>query len=659
MKQIRIFITVITALTALMAWAKGPVVAPSYAWKVLPPLGIREPATIDTLLYNYYQLSIPAQVSPAYATTGNLGAAGENMIFMDRKPVGEFFFRDGLKAWLPSIDNHKFYNTRIPMTLLSYNTGGGKENSQERLKMIFSGNANKRLQIGANLDYLYSKGSYNYQAAKGLVWGLSGSYIGDRYEMQMFYNHWNILNKENGGITDDLYITDPAELQGGVSKIDAKTIPTRLTAAHSRVVGGELFLNNRYKVGYWHETHDSVFTDSVIAREYIPVSSFIWTLEYRNGRHHFLNTSTTEDADFWENRYLSLNGTDDRTSYWSLKNTFGISLLEGFNKYAKAGLSAFATHEIRKYTLQPDTIPTSGSDRPEGLTPYPYSSAVTPHVTQNLLWVGGQLTKHQGTLLNYEATARFGIIGPAAGEIDVDGNVSTRFRLFGDTVTIMAYGRFKNETPAYLLNNYVSNHFIWKNDFGKTRSFRVGGVLNIPHTRSRINVGIENIQNHIYFNEKALPVQYGSNVQIFSASLEQNFKAGILNWNNRLILQTSTAESVIPLPKFTVYSNLFLLFKVARVLDVQFGIDCDYYTKYMAPGYQPATMTFYNQNEIKCGNYPLMNAYINMKLSKARFYVLFSHVNQGIIGDNNYFSMPHYPINPRRFQMGVSVDFNN
>jgi len=140
--------------------------AKPWSGKVLPPLGIREPATIDTLLYNYYQLSIPAQVSPAYATTGNLGAAGENMIFMDRKPVGEFFFRDGLRAWLPSIDNHKFYNTRIPMTLLSYNTGGGKENSQERLKMIFSGNANKRLQIGANLDYIYSKGSYKYQGCK-------------------------------------------------------------------------------------------------------------------------------------------------------------------------------------------------------------------------------------------------------------------------------------------------------------------------------------------------------------------------------------------------------------------------------------------------------------------------------------------------------------
>lgn len=658
MKQIKIFITVMLVLTGILVWGKDPVIAPSYAWKVLPPLGLREPSTIDTLLYNYAQQSIPSMVTPAYATTGNLGAEGENMIFMERESRSDFFFRDPLDAWLPSIATQKFYNTRIPMTLLSYNTGGTKENSQERLKMIFSGNANKKLQIGANIDFIYSKGSYNYQAAKGLIWGLSGSYIGDRYEMQAFYNHWNMVNKENGGIKDDLYILDPAELQGGVSTIDAKTIPTNLSGAHNRVVGGQLFINNRYKVGYWHEQQDSL-VDSIVHREYIPVSSFIWTLEYRNGRHHFINTNTSEDAEFWDHRYLSLTGTDDHTSYWSLKNTFGISLLEGFNKYAKAGLAVFATHELRKYTQQPDTIPISGPDRPEALTPFPFDSRLRGHESQNLLWIGGQLTKHQGTLLNYEATARLGIIGPAAGEVHLDGNVSTRFKLFGDTVTIMAYGHFKNETAPYLLNNYVSNHFIWKNDFGKTRSLRVGGILNIPHTRTRLNVGIENIQNYIYFNEKALPVQDGGNVQIFSAALEQNFKAGILHWNNRLIMQTSTAESVIPLPKFTVYSNLYLLFRVAGVLHVQFGVDCDYYTRYMAPGYQPATMTFYNQREIMCGNYPLMNAYINMKLSKARFYVLFSHVNQGLFGDNNYFSLPHYPINPRRFQIGVSVDFNN
>ena len=54
-----------------------------------------------------------------------------------------------------------------------------------------------------------------------------------------------------------------------------------------------------------------------------------------------------------------------------------------------------------------------------------------------------------------------------------------------------------------------------------------------------------------------------------------------------------------------------------------------------------------------------MNAYANFKLSRARFFVLYSHFNQGLFGSNDYFSLPHYPLNPRRFQMGVVVDFVN
>ena len=48
-----------------------------------------------------------------------------------------------------------------------------------------------------------------------------------------------------------------------------------------------------------------------------------------------------------------------------------------------------------------------------------------------------------------------------------------------------------------------------------------------------------------------------------------------------------------------------------------------------------------------------------MKIKKARFYVLMSHVNQGLFGGSDYFAMPLYPMNPRRFQIGISVDFAN
>ena len=157
------------------------------------------------------------------------------MIFMQSNPMSDFFFRDAKQFWIPDIETMRFYNSRIPMTQLGYNTGGGREIAQDWLRMMFSGNLNKRTQIGAQLSYPIQRVATTIRQPKGMVWGLSGSYTGDRYEFQGFFNAYNMLNKENGGITDDLYILDPAQLQGGVSSINAKSIPTNLTAAHSRV----------------------------------------------------------------------------------------------------------------------------------------------------------------------------------------------------------------------------------------------------------------------------------------------------------------------------------------------------------------------------------------------------------------------------------------
>lgn len=630
-------------------------VAPSYAWHVTEPLGLREPATIDTLPNNYGQQSVPSMRSDAWATTGNFGAEGINMIYADRSAMSDFFFKDALATWLPSVKTMKFYNTRIPMTLLSFNSAGGRDNSQERLSTVFSGNINAKAQVGAMLDYIYSKGCYDNQAAKGLIWGFSGSYIGDRYEFQGYLNHWNMVNKENGGITDPLYITDPAVLQGGVATINPKSIPTRLTDAHTRLKGTDLWLNNRYKIGYWHEEDilDEEADTMKTVRSYIPVTSAIWTIRYREGKHIFDNGSSREDGEFFKNTYLSPGYTHDYTSYSSIENIVGISLLEGFHKYAKFGLAAYLSYEVRKYNQTPDTL-----DRIEGLTPFPEGINIAPKVTQNIARVGGQLTKQRGTILTYGATAEFGVVGPEAGDIRIDGNVATKFKLLGDTVSIIGFGGFKNEAPPFLMNNYLSNHFIWQNDFGKIRRVNFGGKLDIPFSRTTISAEATNIQNYIYFDQNSLPVQHGSNIQTFSARIEQKFKLGILHWDNRVTYQTTTDENIISLPKLAIYSNLYLNFKLAT-LYVQLGVDCDYYTKYYAPDYQPATASFINQHHTKIGNYPFMNAYANLKLSKTRFYVLFSHFNQGMIGGDNYFVLPNYPLNPRRFQIGLSIDFAN
>ena len=649
-----LILTMATVLALPAAHSKKPqTVAPSYAWTILPPLGLRQEATIDTNYIDYSRRFVPSAASDAWATTGNYGAEGLNMIWFERPSTSEFFFNDALVHWLPTLDKQKFYNTRVPMTLLSYNTGGGKETTQDRLHGIFSGNINKRAQVGAMLDYIYSKGCYNYQADKNMMWGFNGSYIGDRFEFQGFYNHYNSINKENGGITDDRYITDPEEVQGGVSSVNAKSIPTRLTAAHSRVVGGQLYLNSRYKVGHWHEEK---VNDTTTVRTYVPVSSFIWTLNYRQARHIFKNDAPGEAAEMWQNTYMSPTGTYDKTTYWALTNTVGISMLEGWHRLFPFGVAAYLTHEIRSYTQVADTLDRTGM---EALTPMPdYYRQIPDNDRENLLYVGGQLTKQRGSILTYEATARIGIAGPAAGDLHIDGNIRTRFPLLGDSVAITAMARFTNEHAPYLLNNYRSNHFIWHNDFGKERRFNIGGRLTLPHTGTLLEAYVENIQNHIYFGPDFMPAQHGGSVQVMTARLRQNLAWRALHWDNTVTWQKSGNESVIALPQLAWYSNLYAQFRIAT-LYVQLGIDCDYYTKYYAPNYQPAYMGFAVQNEVKLGNYPFMNLYANMRLSKVRFYVMMSHINQGILGGDNYFSLPHYPLNPRRFQLGLSVDFAN
>lgn len=624
-----------------------------YSWRVSGPMGLREPAVVDTNYINYSLQSIPSAVSPAYATTGNLGGPGMNLVFVDRSPMTDFFFRDALQAWLPSQSKMRYYNSRIPLTFISYNFGGNRYNSQDRLKATFSGNVNKRLQFGAIADYLYSKGSYDNQAAKCFTWGFSTSYIGDRFDIQAYHYHYNLLNQENGGITDDLYITDPAEI-GGTSTIDPKSIPTNLNRASNRNKGTDIYLNGRYKLGFWRDiTTDE---DSVERLEFVPVTAIVYTFNWKEGKHRFRNTNQTQDQTFWENTYLNESGTQDFTTYSSLSNTVGLSLLEGFNKYAKFGLSAYATFDLRSYKQTADSalFLEDRGNLTEYDGPIPVSSKKDGRLT-----VGAQLSKQQGAILKYEATGELGVSGRTAGDVLLDGHVDTHIPLGRDSLDVRVRGRFTNAKPSYFAENYISNHFIWQNDFGKVRRFKVGGEISLARTRTRVSADVENMQNYVYFNNLCMPEQYGGNVQVFTLQLCQDLSYRALHWNNRVIWQRSTDKAVLPMPSIAVNSDLYVLFKIARVLDVQLGVDCDFYTKYKAYGYQPATMTFYTQDEVECGGFPFMNAYVNMKLGRTRFYVMMSHVNQGLFGKPDYFSMPHYPLNPRRFQLGLSIEFRN
>ncbi len=652
---------------------------PGSAWTLSYPLGNHIESTLDTTLYNFQRHFVTALTSDAWASTGQFSSPGINMIYFDRPENLPFHFDDALSYWIPSFSKQKFYNVYIPFTQVGYGWGTGTESRTDHLNMTFAGNVNRKLGFGAWLDFPYTKGAYNSQATKGFGWGLSGYYKGDRYEMQAFYNHYNHLNKENGGITDDLYITNPAELQGGVNSIEPKSIPTRLNDAHNRIIGSEFYMSHAYKLGFWRDITQE--EDTVQKMEFVPVTRFVYSFDWKYNHHLFLNQNASEARDFWQNTYFDATETRNNDYYWSVANTFGVELMEGFQKWAKFGLSAYVTYEIDKYRyevqgmeeilnppvtpdipIDPDdpNYPGAGEGTDPSLTALPEGWDSHLKRTRSRLWVGGRLEKTKGSILRYAADAKFGLIGDAIGEIDVRGEMETKFKLAKDTVRIGVDGYFKNLAPNYMLNNYVGNHFYWNNDFGKIRSFRVQGKLHIPWTWTTLRVGFENIQNQVYFNSQSLPAQYGGNIQIFSAAIQQNLKLGIFNWDNTVTYQTSSNQDIMPLPALSVYSNMYLYFKAFRALTVQVGVDCNWYSKYKGYDYQPATMSFTQQGEnaVDVGNFIFSDVYLTCKLYKVRFFLLYSNLSQGWFS-KGAFALPHYPVDPHQFRLGLSIDFSN
>lgn len=640
---------------------------PGEAWTLSYPLGTHQPSTLDTLFLNYQRQFVTALSSDAWATTGQYGGEGIDMIYFKRPQGSAFMFEDAIQYWIPTFSKQKFYNVYVPTTFVSYNFGGGDQNRTDRLKVDFAGNMNRKFGIGANFDLIYTKGCYNSDALKNLMFGGSAYYTGDHYEMQAFFSHYHSVNQENGGIVDDLYIIDPAQLQGGVPTIEPKSIPTNLNNAQNRQIGAEVYMTHAYKVGFWRD--DTQPGDTIEKKTLVPVTKFIYAFDYKFNQHEFKDLYADENRKFWKNTYFNLDKTFDTTDYYSVANTLGISMIEGFQTWANFGLSAYATYEFDRFkqnVLNPGQEPTPLAEgdadvQPETLTPLPDGFAPQYYHSRNRVWIGGRLEKLRGAHLRYSADAKFGMLGDALGDAEIAGYLQGRIKAGKDTMTITANGFIRNQTPSYLMRHYVSNHFVWNNDFGKQRSVRIGGDLYIPWLKLDVSAGVENIQNMVYFNSQGVPAQHSDNIQVFAASANHKMRFGIWNWNNRVTYQATSDASVLPLPSLAVYSNMYLNFTAFDVLHVQLGADCNYYTRYRGLDYQPATMSFHVQgdNGIDVGNFPFMNAYFTAKLSKTRFFVMWSHFNQGLFGNNNYFSMPHYPLDPAQLRFGLSVDFSD
>ena len=610
-------------------------------WKIDERIGEKHTATPDTTLFNYQQTTLPDGASVAMGYLGTLGSPAISKLFFDRGEGSQFIFYDAYYLYNKNVENQLFFNTRVPYTQVNYQRAGGNLDKEERLQTRFTMNFNRHLNFGFDLDFINAKGFYASQAAKQNNFTAYGNYISDRIEVHGFASQTSVKNFENGGITDPTFITNPELIE---QTFLTRDIPTRFKDTWNSMKTNQFYLSARYNLGYNEPSLEPG------DKEFIPVASIILTSRLREQQRRFLSYDTAQVTlpdgsasqvidTLYKNKFYN-SAVDDSTRFNTLKNTLALSMREGFRDWVKFGLTVFIEHETRNFNLL-DTI---GDGR------YKHREQATT--------IGGILSKEQGKYLRFNAEADLGVLGTNLGEFRLKGNVETTFNIAGKQANLSGEGYIKNLKPKFLEQQYHSKYFWWNNDFNDMRRVYVGGKLFIPFSNTTLSAGVENIQNFIYLDENKQPFQENDNIQIVSARIDQNFKAGIFNWNNSVVYQTSSNKAAIPVPDLSAYSNLFLKTKIVDELTLQLGLDAHIHTKYYAPGYEPALLQFYNQSAVKIGNYPIMTGYANMHLKQIRFFLMMYNI-AGFVMKPDYFSLPGYPVNPMVFKLGVSVNLNN
>ena len=717
-------------------------------WTVDRKFGNVIPATPDTLPHLFPNSLFNSGIYGQYNTIGNNYSARQNRIFIDRKESSSFIFTDPYSFFMVDPDEFLFTNTLSPLTYLTYDNCGDKQNGEDRLDAKFAVNVNKRLGIGFQMTYDYARGYYSSQSVSHFNGSIFATYLGDRYNAHFLFSTNHQKATENGGITDDEYIQHPESFNDDFAENE---IPTVLTQNWNRNDNLHVFLSHRYNIGFYRQvpmteeelkarefakasqkekeelemkkegadapkgrettapkgrpegaviagieppkekTSEAVDTtriqvdsqekldslnrlqaiqdsiDATMKKEYVPVTSIIHTLELHNFKRIYQAYQTP--ANYYFDRYyraFERDSIEDINKHFQVKNTLGLALLEGFNKYMKAGLKAFVTHEYRRYDM-PDTLGTT---------------VFQQQWTEHNVSVGGQLNKTQGKTLHFNLTGEFWLAGEDASQLKLDFDTDLNFALFKDTVRVAAKAFFHRMNPSFFYRRYHSQHMWWdqQNEFKQEMRTRIEGMLSYSLTNTRLRLAVEEIQNYTYFgmsydtnkdgngniigreNLTAGAYQEGGNINLLTAQLYQDFRLGPLNWENIITYQNSSNTDVLPLPALNIFSNLYLKFKIARVLDVELGGNVTYFTKYEAPDFCPMINQFAVQkntaSRVELGEFPFVDVYANLKLKGVRFFVMMSNVLYSS-ANRKYFTTPHYPMNGSVMHMGVSWPFFN
>ena len=625
---------------------------PNFSWTINSDYNKVEINPLDTTLatwridYPFYKEGV------GHAALGGLGQAILPYNYFERPEYRNFDFAAGFDVYTYRMENVPFYNLKKPYFQFQYLESGQKKFREANFGLTVAHNISPTTGFNLNYRSRGTNGLYEWQKTKNQNLSVAVSHTGKRYSIHAGYINNHMEMRENGGVVGEWAIRDTVfEMPSGVpmklTNYQAQNVYRNNVFFVEQSFGIPLvpvtdrdfsianlpavYIGHSFEYNVWSKVYTDVkgtYTDERYSRDEEGNFVFQDGLEYY--KDWFINPAQSRDSLY--ERVIS-NRIFVQAQPWDRNGVIG----------TLNGGVGFDLHTYSQFRMES------------------YLTGCYERVHESSYFFYGSIEGKIKRYVDWGADAKFYPSGYRGGDMSIGGNLTLTG--FIRNRPLILSGRFRTETrsPSFWQENLFSNHYVWNTPLNKESETRFEVSFRVPDFALELGAWQGVVTDKIYYgleNGDVRIMQDHGTTSVTSVYARKDFRIAGLHLDHKVLLQWSTNQEAIPVPLVSAFLSYYYEFWAVRdVLRVQFGLDGHFNTRYYAPGYSPALSEFVNQREVQVGNYPYVDLFLVAKWKRARIFLKYQHINRGLFGNNEYFAIAKYPLNPGMFKFGISWGF--
>lgn len=580
--------------------------------------------TVDTALTidSFYKKNEYQKDLFHYQEPINLGLA-LNPLSVEVNQASFEILPTGKTSMYKSVDKIKYYNVKTPLTQFKFETG---LREGQYLSTTFTHNIHSRWNYAINYEYLSSLGNYLETEVKNKVLSLNSNYKtrNNRYQMQLAFVTHDLDNSENGGLKQEsiqAYIDNNpnftnrqnmfSNMRGAVSKFDER----RIQMQHQF---GILSFGNK--------------KDTVATSKEFPI--FLkHQLVYKHQDFEY-NENTAQN--FYDNVLVGTN-LHNRKKLDNLTNKVTL----GYKWSEKLNVEGGLIHQLIK---------------PYNDSEWIYSQGVVPaSVVENRLGAVADLVFNWKENIQVNGT----------GEMTQGSVFGNAYKLDAN-IALVPFKGYEFKGGVKLNSNFPSLNLFYNQSFYDKFNYYNEGLSNeisqeVYASLSSDALGLNvygkllNIDNYTYLDEAYQVKQSNNPLSYFSIGAREHYKFGKFGVDLRAEYQRVIEnESLYPVPDIIARGTIYYENDAFnKNMHFMTGLTTHYFSKFKSREFFPILNEFNLNNGTEIGNYPQIDAFLNMKVRRMRIYLRTQNINSFFMPGKNFYT-PNLPSRDFKIQIGIN-----